>query len=297
MTNRDGSRWRDSHMRKLPGIILAGCAGACLAAIGQVAAEDADMPEIDGVKIITRAPAPEGHPLDEITSGFVYRTEETQELELDDFTNPGFLMVELGQDLWSTPEGSAGKSCESCHGDASESMKGVRAAMPKWSEAAGKPLTLEQTINACRTDRMGADAWKWESDQMLGMTAFVGLQSRGMPVKLDLAAGDMQSWWEHGKELYYTRTGQLELACANCHEDNYGNYIRADHLSQGQSNGFPTYRLKWQKLGSLHRRLKGCIKDTRAETYDVGSDELVALETYLAWRGTGLSVETPAVRN
>jgi sulfur-oxidizing protein SoxA len=206
-------------------------------------------------------------------------------------------MVEQGEALWSTVEGSAGKSCESCHGDASESMKGVRASMPKWNEAAGKPMAMEQYVNACRTERMGADAWKWESDQMLGMTAYVGLQSRGMPVALDLKAGDMQSWWDKGKEIYYTRSGQLDLACASCHESNYGNYIRADHLSQGQSNGFPTYRLKWQKMGSLHRRLKGCMADVRAEPYDVGSDEFVALETYLAWRGTGLSVETPAVRN
>ncbi|MHC5653580.1 sulfur oxidation c-type cytochrome SoxA [Stappia sp.] len=284
-------------MRKLPGIILAGCASAAMIAAGPAMAEDAAMPEIDGVTIVTRAKAPEGHPLDEVVSGFEFRTEETKELELDDFTNPGFLMVEVGEGEWSNVDGTAGKSCQSCHDDASESMKGVRAAMPKWSDAAGKPLTLEQTINACRTERMGAEAWKWESDKMLGMTAYVGLQSRGMPVQLDLAAGDMQSWWDRGKELYYTRTGQLDLACSNCHEDNNGKYIRADHLSQGQSNGFPTYRLKWQKLGSLHRRLKGCIKDTRAKPYDVGSDELVALETYLAWRGTGLSVETPAVRN
>nr|WP_245165376.1 sulfur oxidation c-type cytochrome SoxA [Stappia sp. 28M-7] len=255
------------------------------------------MPSIDGTTIVTRVAPPEGHPLSEVISGFEFRTKETQDLELDDFNNPGFLMVEQGEALWSTVEGSAGKSCESCHGDASESMKGVRASMPKWSEAAGKPMALEQYVNACRTERMGADAWKWESDQMLGMTAYVGLQSRGMPVALDLKAGDMQSWWDKGKEIYYTRSGQLDLACASCHESNYGNYIRADHLSQGQSNGFPTYRLKWQKMGSLHRRLKGCMADVRAEPYDVGSDEFVALETYLAWRGTGLSVETPAVRN
>lgn len=284
-------------MRKLSGIFLAGCASAALFATGPVLAEDGAMPVIDGVQIITRAAPPEGHPLSEVVSGFEFRTEETKALELDDFTNPGFLMVEIGEAAWSTVEGAAGKSCESCHGDASESMKGVRAAMPKWREAAGKPMTMEQTINACRTERMGADAWKWESDQMLGMTAYVGLQSRGMPVKLDLAAGDMQSWWDRGKEIYYTRSGQLDLACASCHEENYGKYIRADHLSQGQSNGFPTYRLKWQKMGSLHRRLKGCMADVRAEPYEIGSDEFVALETYLAWRGTGLSVETPAVRN
>lgn len=284
-------------MKKLAGTLIAGTAAIAVLATGAAIGDETEMPSIDGTTIVTRVAPPEGHPLSEVISGFEFRTKETQDLELDDFNNPGFLMVEQGEALWSTVEGSAGKSCESCHGDASESMKGVRASMPKWSEAAGKPMALEQYVNACRTERMGADAWKWESDQMLGMTAYVGLQSRGMPVALDLKAGDMQSWWDKGKEIYYTRSGQLDLACASCHESNYGNYIRADHLSQGQSNGFPTYRLKWQKMGSLHRRLKGCMADVRAEPYEVGSDEFVALETYLAWRGTGLSVETPAVRN
>lgn len=284
-------------MKKLAGTLIAGTAAVAVLATGAAIGDETEMPSIDGTTIVTRVAPPEGHPLSEVISGFEFRTKETQDLELDDFNNPGFLMVEQGEALWSTVEGSAGKSCESCHGDASESMKGVRASMPKWNEAAGKPMALEQYVNACRTERMGADAWKWESDQMLGMTAYVGLQSRGMPVALDLKAGAMQSWWDKGKEIYYTRSGQLDLACASCHESNYGNYIRADHLSQGQSNGFPTYRLKWQKMGSLHRRLKGCMADVRAEPYDVGSDEFVALETYLAWRGTGLSVETPAVRN
>ena len=100
-----------------------------------------------------------------------------------------------------------------------------------------------------------------------------------------------------GKEIYYTRYGQLELACASCHEENYGNYIRADHLSQGQVNGFPTYRLKNAKLNGVHSRFRGCVRDTRAETFSTGSPEFVALELYVASRGNGLSVEGPSVRN
>jgi sulfur-oxidizing protein SoxA len=109
--------------------------------------------------------------------------------------------------------------------------------------------------------------------------------------------GPVAAAWEAGKALYYTRTGQLELSCANCHEQNYGNYIRADHLSQGQINGFPTYRLKNAKLNGVHNRFKGCVRDTRAETYKEGSPEFIALELYVKSRGNGLSVEGPSVRN
>jgi len=128
------------------------------------------------------------------------------------------------------------------------------------------------------------------------MEALISVQSRGMPVNVAID-GPAQSVWEQGKEMYYTRYGQLELSCANCHEDNYGNMIRADHLSQGQINGFPVYRLKNTKLNSAHARFKGCVRDTRAETFSPGSPEFVALELYVASRGNGLSVEAPSVRN
>src|SRR3546814_9584552 len=74
----------------------------------------------------------------------------------------------------------------------------------------------------------------------------------------DVCSSDlgMQSWWEEGKEIYYTRFGQLNLACASCHEENNGRYIRADHLSQGNVNGLPTYRLKQANMVSLHNRFR-----------------------------------------
>ncbi|MEO1282693.1 MAG: sulfur oxidation c-type cytochrome SoxA [Pseudomonadota bacterium] len=251
---------------------------------------------VDGEKLTTSVKAPEGSAFETIYSGWRFRSPETQSLQTDDFENPGFTMVEIGEAAWSKVEGSEGKSCASCHNDAPESMKGVRAEMPKWNEKAGKPMTLEQHVNGCRTTQMGAEPWKWESNNMLGMTAFIGLQSRGMPVdpKTD---GPMAEWHDKGKKLYYTRVGQLDMSCANCHENYYGKRIRADHLSQGNINGFPTYRFKWQKMGSTHRRFKGCMKNIRATPYKVGGDEFVALELYVASRGKGLSVETPAVRN
>ncbi len=128
------------------------------------------------------------------------------------------------------------------------------------------------------------------------MTALLASVSRGMPVNVAID-GPAAATWEQGRDLYYTRTGILELSCANCHEDNYGNNIRADHLSQGQINGFPTYRLKNARLNGVHSRFRGCVRDTRAETYAVGSPEFVALELYVASRGNGLDIEGPSVRN
>lgn len=280
-------------MRKL--IAVASAAVVALA-IGQaVADEDAEL-VIGGEQFVTKLDAPEDSPFTEILSGWRFRNAETQALQTDDFENPAMIFAEYGEELWSTADGESGKSCADCHGDASESMKGFRAGLPKWHDGKDTLFTLEDFINWSREEHQGAKPWKWESQEMLAMTSFVALQSRGMPVTVK-TDGKAAEWWEKGKELYYTRVGQLDMACAHCHETNYGNMIRADHLSQGQINGFPVYRLKWQGMGSIHRRFKGCMDNIRATPYKRGSDEFTALELYLASRGQGLSVESPSLRN
>ncbi len=248
-------------------------------------------------EIVTRTAAPdhlEGA-FDEVVSGWLYREDETRVMQADDFDNPGMIFAELARDAWSVAEGSAGKSCADCHGEPEE-MAEVRPHYPKWNEEAGEVRTLEMQINACREDQMGAEPWKYNGGDMVNMTALLSSVSRGLPVSVAID-GPAQSTWEQGKEMYYTRYGQLELACANCHEDNNGRMIRADHLSQGHINGFPTYRLKNTKLNAVQDRFKGCVRDTRAETFAPGSPEFVALELYVASRGNGLSVEGASVRN
>jgi sulfur-oxidizing protein SoxA len=234
--------------------------------------------------------------LTEVISGWHFRGDETRAMQADDFDNPGMMFVDQARESWDTVEGAAGKSCASCHGDVDEAMKGVRAVYPKWNETAGEVRTLEMQVNACRTEQMQAEPLKYTGAEMINMTALISAVSRGMPMNV-ATDGPVRETWEMGKDIYYTRYGQLELSCANCHEDSYGQMIRADHLSQGQINGFPTYRLKDAALVGAQHRFRGCIRDTRAETFDVGSPEFIALELYVASRGNGLSVEGPSIRN
>ncbi len=258
---------------------------------------DEDELVVNGeIRMVTKALAPAHmENMDVIYSGWRFRTDETQAVQMDDFENPAMIFVETAAEMWATVHGTEGKSCASCHDDL-ESMAGVKAVYPKWNEAAGEVRSLEMQINDCRSTRMGAEAWKYAGGDMTNMVALLASVSRGMPVNVAID-GPAEATWKHGKEIYYTRFGQLELSCANCHEDNNGNMIRADHLSQGQINGFPTYRLKNTKVNAVHSRFKGCIRDTRAHTFQPGSPEFVALELYVASRGNGLSVEGPSVRN
>jgi sulfur-oxidizing protein SoxA len=278
---------------------MTAIAALLIAPVAFAGGADDDSLVINGdLEITTKAAAAphlEGH-LDEVISGWHFRDDDTQAMEMDDFDNPGMIFVDQAMDAWNTPDGAAGKSCADCHNDPMESMAMVAPTYPKWVDSAEEMRTVQMQVNACRTERMEAEAWKYDSDPAINMEALIASVGRGTPVQVAID-GPAEPYWEQGKEIYYTRYGQLELSCANCHEQNYGNYIRADHLSQGQINAFPTYRLKNAKLNGAHNRFKGCIRDTRAETFKEGSPEFIALELYVKSRGNGLSVEGPSVRN
>ncbi len=101
---------------------------------------------------------------------------------------------------------------------------------------------------------------------------------------------------DSGRNLFYQRQGQLNLACAQCHDDNWGKSLAGTTIPQAHPTGYPIYRLEWQNVGSLQRRLRNCMIGTRAEPYAYGSQEFVELELYLMWRARGMKLETPAVR-
>jgi L-cysteine S-thiosulfotransferase len=239
-------------------------------------------------------------------SGYTYLSEENQRLQDDDFANPGLLWVEQGRALWQQPDSATGTSCASCHGDATASMRGVRTRYPRFDPQRGKLINLEQQINSCREQHMQASpsgatvsaqgaALPYESEALLALTTFVGWQSRGLPMHVSID-GQAQPFFEAGKAFYMQRRGQLDLACTHCHDQYAGQRLRGDVISQGQSNGFPIYRHTWQTLGSTHRMFAWCNTSVRAEPYPLGADEYVNLELFVAWRGRGLPVETPAVR-
>ena len=229
-------------------------------------------------------------------SGYTYAAPETRAMQDDAFDNPGSIWLASGETLWRTVEGKAGKSCASCHDDAAKSMRGVAARYPLVDATGSTLVNVERRINQCRVGAMGASPWPWESQPLLAMTTYVKHQSLDMPIT-PVIDGRAAPFFAKGKTIYTSRRGQLDLACVHCHEMNHGNFLRAQRLSEGMSNGFPAYRLKWQALGSLQRRMSGCMRDIGAEPYADGADEYVELELYLAWRARGLPVETPAVRN
>jgi sulfur-oxidizing protein SoxA len=234
-------------------------------------------------------------PLTERRSGYDMMSRETRAMQDDDTSNPATLTVLDGEALWNRKAGSAGKACADCHGDAQASMRGVSARYPAFDAAKGRPIDIEQRINLCRSEQQKAAPLAHESRDLLALTTYVGRQSRGMPIAV---ADDEKTkpFIEAGRQNYSRRQGQLNLACQNCHDDNAGQKLAGVPLVQGHPNGYPLYRLEWQSVGSLQRRLRNCLIGMRAEPYVYGADEYVDLELYLMWRARGMAVETPAVR-
>ena len=234
-------------------------------------------------------------PLDQRRSGYDNMSAATKAMQDDDTSNPATLTVLDGEALWKRKAGDTAKSCADCHGDAESTMRGVSARYPAFSPAKGRPIDIEQRINLCRTEQQKATPLPFESRDLLALTAYLGRQSRGMPITI--AEDDKtKPFIETGRKLYATRQGQLNLSCQNCHDDNWGQKLAGVPMVQGHPNGYPLYRLEWQSIGSLQRRLRNCMSGMRAEPYAFGSDENVDLELFLMWRARGMTVETPAVR-
>jgi len=227
-------------------------------------------------------------------SGFDTMSPRIQAMQRDDLQNPGMLWVADGEVLWNKIFGIS-FSCAHCHGDAKKSMRGVAAHYPDWDKTDGKPVDLVQRINLCRTRHQLVLPLPPESVEMLGLEAYVAHQSRGMPLAPSTAR-ELDAPRERGRQLYEQRIGQLNLSCALCHDKLPGHVLAGATIPQGHVNGYPTYRLEWQGLGSLQRRIRNCLSGVRAEPPPFNSTEMVELELYLAQRSAGLTVETPAVR-
>jgi len=243
----------------------------------------------------TPAPPARSLPLSQLKSGLHFAGKDVQALQADEFANPAQLWLSQGSQAWTQPSAANGKSCASCHGAVATSMKGVATRYPAIDAASGRLFNLEDRINQCTTRHQQAPAFTPESDALLGLSLLVTQASKGMPLRVDIS-GAARGHWQAGATLFSQRQGQMNLSCAQCHDQNFGQRLYTDPLSQGQPNGYPVYRLEWQKPGSLERRLRSCYAGIRAEIPPWGALEMRQLALYLMWRGEGLPIEVPAVR-
>ena len=246
------------------------------------------------VAVFARSAAAQGA-LPDKRSGFEFMSPQTQAMQTDASSNPGMLWMIDGERLWQQPQGSVNKSCASCHGEVAKSMRGVATRYPAFDVRSARPIDLAGKINQCRQRRQSAPSLAHESDELLALSAYVAHQSQGMPIT-PAVDSRLQPFRENGRRWFQRRLGQLQLSCAACHEERAGARLGGSVIPQAHPTGYPLYRLEWQTLGSLQRRLRGCLVGVRAEPFEFGSAEYVDIELFLMSRAAGLKIETPAVR-
>ncbi len=232
---------------------------------------------------------------DQRRSGFDFMSPQTKAMQQDDSANPAMLWVSDGEALWNRQAGASERACATCHSNAANSMRGVAASYPRFDPTLQRPLALRQRINICRVKHQQANPLAAESQELLSIEAFVALQSRGLPITPDTDPR-VQPFRARGAALFKQRIGQLDLSCTTCHDQLAGQRLGSAVIPQAHPTGYPIYRLEWQGLGSLQRRLRGCMSGVRAEPFAFDAQELVELELHLMQRAAGLRLETPAVR-
>ena len=207
---------------------------------------------------------------------------------------PYEIAIENGEKLYHSKFAN-GKSLADCFGPEGA----VRGQYPLWDKERGMVVTMERAVNECR-EANGEKPYGWKKGKIADVTAYVSYNSRGQEVKVDIPSDDPRALaaYEEGKEHFYTKRGQLNFACADCHMLTAGNLYRADTTSPafGHATSWPVFRSKWQSMGTLHRRFAGCHKNIRANPYKAQGAEYSNLEYFVTYMSNGLDFNGPAAR-
>ena len=233
-------------------------------------------------------------------SGLAFLPPGLKALNNDPGSNPISLWLDRGALVWS--DAASGPSCASCHGKV-ESLRPAVVTFPRLATDGKRLVNLEDQIQACRT-RSGkaAQTGSVENEEVLSLSALLHQTAKGLAwnVKAPTAkATEKNAWQAHlnqGASLFAQRVGRMNLSCQHCHDQNIGRQLRADVISPGHPTGFPVYRMSWQGLGSVERRLRACFSGVQAQMPAPGDPVLRDLELYLKVRASGMPLDGPSIR-
>lgn len=198
-------------------------------------------------------------------------------------------LVEQGEEIYNS-----NKAIQKCFPDVT-----IGGDYPYFDENKKEVVSLTGAINECLTNA-GQKAWNEKKGDMALLEAYMASETKDAEKKVDIkiSSADAAAAYERGKEYYYTQRGYLKLSCATCHVQGAGKRVRNESLSQlaGQTTHFPVYRLKWGNLGTLERRMEGCIKDQGQVPPKTSSKEMKELLYFMAYMSNGMNVDGPDVR-
>lgn len=201
--------------------------------------------------------------------------------------------IDAGAELYKKAFAN-GKSISTCFPDPA-----VTNIYPYFDEKRNELISLTQAINECITSN-GEKAWDTKKGDMASLQAYMAAQTTEAGKKIDIkieskAAAEA---YERGKEYYYTQRGYLKLSCATCHVQGSGQRVRNEKLSPmlGSMTHWPVHRLKWGNLGTVERRISGCIKDEGQVPPKDTSAQMKELLYYMSYISNDMAVDGPDIR-
>ncbi len=215
-----------------------------------------------------------------------------QWLDIEEFP-PYEIAIEEGEQLFNTRFAN-GKGYADCF---DKGGLGIRQNYPYFDSARKQVVTLELAINECR-EKHGEKPLGYKKGAIASLSAYMASTSRGNIFNITIPDKPALAAYEEGKQYFYSKRGQLNFSCADCHVSNASMQIRADKLSAalGHPTHFPVYRSKWGEMGTLHRRFDGCNKQVRANPQPAQGEAYRNLEYFLTYMSNGLEVNGPGAR-
>jgi len=217
-----------------------------------------------------------------------------QWLEIEEFP-PYEFAIEQGEALWQQVFDN-GRTYADCF---EQSLPEIRAAHPRFDSTRNEVVTLDVAINDCRGVN-DTQHYAYDASEMVDLTAYLAYAARGKEIDVRVPEDEPAAVaaYEDGKRFYYSKRGQLNFACADCHITSVGQRVRADRLSPslGHPTHFPVYRSKLGGMIGLQQRFAGCVRDVRAKPFELQSLEYRNLEYFLAYMSNGLAINGPGAR-
>jgi L-cysteine S-thiosulfotransferase len=232
----------------------------------------------------------------------------------DPMSNPGFLNVDRGEQLWSLKRGAKNVSLETCDlGVGPGKLEGAYAKLPRYFADAGKVMDLEQRLLFCMTTLQELDtkdviarrfSGPGRVSDMEDLVGFIANKSSGMKIEPQVSHPKEQEMLSVGEAMFYRRSAVMDFSCATCHAAE-GKRIRLQGLpdfskpgkaAQETMGSWPTYRVSQSQMRTMQHRLWDCYRQMRMPAPDYASDGLTALTVFMMKQAQGGEIAVPSIK-
>jgi L-cysteine S-thiosulfotransferase len=202
-------------------------------------------------------------------------------------------ILAAGKLLWER-KFKDGRSLGSCFPNGG---RRVAATYPQYEPRTKQVVTFESAINQC-LKLHGEKEIDVNDTSLAGpLLAYARGLADGQRINVRVLTAAARAKYEAGKRLFYSRMGQQNFACASCHLQYAGGFLRDQPLSAalGQTAQWPRSNGSGG-MTSLQSQYRACMRRMGAEPFEIGSEALNNLEYFHSSLSNGLPLRSIPAR-